>query len=153
MTLSHFIFPPFFTGTIYHYFFFSIYIKILFLFFFFNFTILYWFCHISIWIHHRYTRVPHPEPSSFLPPCTIPLGHPSAPAPNFQYPVANPVHRTWIGNSFHIWYYTCFNTILPNHPTLFLSHRVQKTVLYSNILKPSPVFPITIYTAFNTLFA
>ena len=31
---------------------------------FFNFTILYWFCHISTWIHHRYTCVPHPEPSS-----------------------------------------------------------------------------------------
>ena len=45
---------------------------------FFNFTILYWFCHISIWIHHRYTCVPHPEPSSLLPPHTIPLGRPSA---------------------------------------------------------------------------
>ena len=40
------------------------------------------------------------------------------------------LHRTWTGNSFHIWYYTCFNAILPNHPTLALSHRVQKTVLY-----------------------
>ena len=40
---------------------------------FFNFTILYWFCHISTWIRHRYTRVPHPEPSSLLPPHTIPL--------------------------------------------------------------------------------
>ena len=28
-----------------------------------NFTILYWFCHISKWIHHRHTHVPHPEPS------------------------------------------------------------------------------------------
>ena len=27
------------------------------------------------------------------------------------------MHRTWTGNSFHIWYYTCFNAILPNHPT------------------------------------
>lgn len=27
----------------------------------FNFRILYWFCHISTWIHHRYTCVPHPE--------------------------------------------------------------------------------------------
>ena len=35
-----------------------------FLFYFFNFTILYWFCHISTWIRHRYTCVPHPEPSS-----------------------------------------------------------------------------------------
>ena len=49
--------------------------------FYFNFTILYWFCHISKWIRHRYTYVPHPEPSSLLPPHTIPLGHPSAPAP------------------------------------------------------------------------
>ena len=40
------------------------------------------------------------------------------------------MHRTWTGNSFLIWYYSCFNAILPNHPTLSLSHRVQKTVLY-----------------------
>ena len=59
-------------------------------FLFFNFTILYWFCHISTWIRHRYTRVPHPEPSSLLPPHTIPLGHPSALAPSIQY------HSTFI---------------------------------------------------------
>ena len=52
-------------------------------FFFFNFTILYWFCHISTWIRHRYTRVPHPELSSLLPPHTIPLGRPSAAEPHF----------------------------------------------------------------------
>ena len=40
------------------------------------------------------------------------------------------LNRSWTGDSFLIWYYTCFNTILPNHPTLSLSHRVQKTVLY-----------------------
>ena len=40
------------------------------------------------------------------------------------------LHRTWTGDSFLIWYYTCFYAILPNHPTLFLSYRVQKTVLY-----------------------
>ena len=57
---------------------------ILFFFLIFNFTILYWFCHISTWIGHRYTRVPHPEPSSLLPPRTIPLGSPSAPAPSIQ---------------------------------------------------------------------
>ena len=50
----------------------------------FNFTILYWFCHISKWICHRYTCVLHPEPSSLLPPHTIPLGCPSAPAPSTQ---------------------------------------------------------------------
>ena len=54
-----------------------------------NFTILYSFCHILKWIPHRHTRVPHPEPSSVLPPQTIPLGHPSAPAPNIQYHASN----------------------------------------------------------------
>ena len=95
------------------------------------FTILYWFCHTSTWICHGHTRVPHPEP--LLPPCTIPPGHPSAPAPSILY-------WTLTGDSFLIWYYTCFHDIPPNHPTLSLSHRVQKTVLYiwpskSNILR------------------
>ena len=58
-------------------------------FFLFNFTILYWFCHISKWICHRYTCVPHPEPSSLLPPHTIPLGRPRAPAPSIQYHASN----------------------------------------------------------------
>ena len=83
--------------------------------FFFNFAILYWFCHISKWIFHRYTCVPHPEPSSLLPPHIIPLGCPSAPAQDSSI-----MHRTWAGDSFHIWYYTCFNAILPNHPILSL---------------------------------
>ena len=55
----------------------------------FYFTILYWFCHTSTWICHGCTRVPHPEPPSHLPPHTIPLGHPSAPAPSFLYPASN----------------------------------------------------------------
>ena len=55
----------------------------------FNFTILYWFCHISKWICHRHTCVPHPEPSSILPPHTGPLGRPSAPSPSIQYRASN----------------------------------------------------------------
>ena len=58
-------------------------------FFFFYFTIFYWFCHTSTWIHHGCTCVPNPEPPSHLPPYTIPLGHPSAPAPSFLYPASN----------------------------------------------------------------
>ena len=54
--------------------------------YFFYFTILYWFWHTSTYICHGWTRVPHPEPPSHLPPHTIPLGHPSAPAPSFLYP-------------------------------------------------------------------
>ena len=60
-----------------------------FFFLFFNFTVLYWFCHISKSIRHRYTCVPHPEPPSLLPPHTIPLGRPSAPAPSIQYRASN----------------------------------------------------------------
>ena len=56
---------------------------------FFNFIILHWFCHISTWIRHRYTRVPHPEPSSLFPLHTIPLDRPSAPAPSIQYRASN----------------------------------------------------------------
>ena len=28
------------------------------------------------------------------------------------------LHWSWTGDSFLIWYYTCFNAILPNHPPL-----------------------------------
>ena len=55
----------------------------------FYFTILYWFCHTSTCIRHGYTRVPHPEAPSHVPPHTIPLGHLSAPAPSFLYPALN----------------------------------------------------------------
>ena len=53
------------------------------------FTILYWFCHTSTWICHGCTLVPHPEPPSHLHPHTIPLGHPSAPAPSILYHASN----------------------------------------------------------------
>ena len=67
----------------------------------------------------------------------------SLPIPSFWVvPVHQPqassiMHRTWTGDSFHTWYYTCFNAILPNLPTLSLSHRVHKTDLYISVLKPN----------------
>ena len=33
--------------------------------------------------------------------------------PVHQTQASSIVHRTWTGNSFHAWYYTCFNAILP----------------------------------------
>ena len=65
----------------------------------------------------------NPPPSSLPIPSlwVVPVHQPQA---------SSIVHWTWTGDSFHMWYYTCFNAILPNHPTLALSHRVQKTVLY-----------------------
>ena len=67
---------------------FSIFILFIYLLIFY-FTILYWFCHTSTWIRQGCTRVPHPELPSHLPPHTIPLGHPSAPAPSILYPASN----------------------------------------------------------------
>ena len=79
---------------------------------FFNFAILYWFCHISKWIRHRYTCVPHPEPSSLLPPHTISLGHPSAPAPS--------IFRSWMWIFFQkgIHYYSLKIKVVQSCPTL-----------------------------------
>ena len=31
------------------------------------------------------------------------------------------MYQTWTGDSFDMWYFTCFNAILPYHPTLTLS--------------------------------
>ena len=88
----------------------------------FYFKILYWFCHTSTCIHHGCTRVPHPEPCSQLPPHTIPLGHPSAPAPTFLYPFSKPPEHnsvqgmagvttlfdtwmnTWLCRLIHTWW-------------------------------------------------
>ena len=52
--------------------------------------------------------------------------------PVHQPQASSIVHWTWTGDSFHT-YYTCFNAILPNLPTLSLSHRVHKTDLYISV--------------------
>ena len=53
--------------------------------------------------------------------------------PVHQHQASSIMPRTWTSDSFHIWYYTYFNAILPHYPTLSLSHRVQKTVLYISV--------------------
>ena len=73
---------------LYSFFFFLVHNLFIFILFF-NFTILFWFCHISKWINHRLTCVPHPELFSLPPPHTIPLGRPIAPAPSIQYRASN----------------------------------------------------------------
>ena len=55
---------------------------------------------------------------TLLPPHIIPLGPPSAPSPSIQYHASN---LDWRLVSYMI--YTCFHAILPNLPTLSLSHR------------------------------
>ena len=90
------------------------------------FIILWWgFCHALTWISHGCRCVPHPETPSHIPPHPIPLGLPSAPASSTCL-----MHPTWAADLFYIRWFTCFNAILSNHPTLAFSHSVQKTVLY-----------------------
>ena len=42
------------------------------------------------------------------------------------------LHWTWTGDSFLIWYYTCFNAILSNHPTLSLPTE-SKRLFYTSV--------------------
>ena len=80
-----------------------------------NFNSLNWFCHTYTCIHHRYTRVPHPEHPSYLPPHTIPLGHPSTPAPSILYPASN---LDWQFVSYMIVYVSMpFSQIIPPSPS------------------------------------
>ena len=98
------------------------------LFYYYYFLILQYYIGFAIYQHESATgihvsHILNPPPSSLPIPSlwVIPVHQPQA---------SSIVHRTWTGDPFHIWYYTCFNAILPNHPTLSLSHRVLKTVLY-----------------------
>ena len=74
---------------------------------------MYWFCHTSSCIPHRCTRAPHPEPPSHLPPHTIPLGHPSAPAPSFLYLTSN---LDWRFVSYMILYMFQCHSPISSHP-------------------------------------
>ena len=77
------------------------------------FTILYWFCHTSTWIRHGCTHVPHLEPPSHLLPRTIPLGHPSAPAPSILYTASN---LDWRFISYMILYMFQCHSPKSSHP-------------------------------------
>ena len=51
----------------------------------------------------------------------------------YQPQASSIMHWTWTGNSFHIWYYTCFSAILPNH--LEIKMESQITSLETRIEK------------------
>ena len=117
-----------------------------FFFFFFYFTILYWFCHTLTCSCHGCTCVPHPEPTSHLPPHPILLGHPSAPAPSTLYHASN---LDWRFISYMIIYMFQCHSPKSSHPhplpqspkdcsiylCLFccLAHRVIVTILPNSI--------------------
>ena len=73
---------------------------------------------------HESTTGIHVFPILNPPPTSLPV--PSLWVVPVHQPQASSImHRTWTGDSFLIWYYTCFNAILPNHSP---PHQVQKTV-------------------------
>ena len=61
----------------------------------------------------RCTRVPHPELHPHLPPCTIPLGSLSAPAPSIQYRASN---LDWQLVSYMIFYMSQCHSPKSSHP-------------------------------------
>ena len=82
------------------------------------------FCHTLTWISHGCTCVPHPEPSSHLPPYPVPQGHPSAPALSTLSHASN---LDWRSVSHMIIYMFQFYSLKSSHP-----HPLQKkkSVLY-----------------------
>ena len=104
----------------------SLFLKIFFYYYYFFFTLQYY---IGFAIHqHASAMGVHVFPILNTPPTSLPM--PSLWVIPVHQPQASCIlHRTWTGDWFLIWYYTCFNAILPNHPPL--SHRVQKTVYTS----------------------
>ena len=79
-------------------------------FFKFYFTILYWFCYTSTWIHHECTRVPHPEPS----PTSLPiLPSGSSQCTSILYPASN---LDWWFVSYMILYLFQCHSPKSSHP-------------------------------------
>jgi len=120
---------------------------------------------ISKWIHHRYTCVPRPEPSSLLPPHTIPLGPPSAPAASIQYCASN---LDWQLISYMTLYmFQCLSPKsshplpLPQSPKdcsihlcLFccLSYRVIVTIFLNSIYMRQYTVLVLFFLAYFTLY-
>ena len=107
---------------------------------FFYFTILYWFCHTSTWIRHGCTRVPNPEFPSHFPPHTIPLGHPSAPAPSILYPASN---LDWRFVSYMILYMLIVQNIRMDDWSAIYDKPTANIILNGEKLKAFPLKPGT----------
>ena len=89
------------------------------------------FC-LGFAIHqHASTTGVHMFPILNPPPTSLPI--PSLWVIPVHHPQASCIlHLTWTGDSFLIWYYTCFNAILPNHPPV-PSPTESKRLFYTSV--------------------
>ena len=84
------------------------------------------FCHTFTWISHGCTCVPHPDPSSHLPPHPIPQGHPSAPTLSTLSHASN--LDWWSISHMIIYMFQCYSlksshpSLLPQCPTVCSLH-------------------------------
>ena len=107
----------------------------------------------------------NPPPSSLLPPCTMSLGHPSAPAPSILYPASN---LDWRFVSYMILYmFQCYSPKsshplpLPQSPKdcfihlcLFccLAYRVIVTIFLNSIYMRQYTVLVFFFLAYFTLY-
>ena len=103
----------------------NVFFSVFFFFFFFNLKNCIGF---AIHQHESATGV-HVIPILNPPPTSLPW--PSLWVIPVHQPQASCIlHRTWTGDSFLIWYYTCFNAILPNHPSFPLPRSPKNCSIY-----------------------
>ena len=142
--------------------------------FFFKFFILFYFLTLqycigfAIYQHESATGI-HVFPILNPPPTSFPV--PSLWVISVHQPQASSImHWTWTGDSFHIWYYTCFNAILPNlphplplpqspkdcsiHQCLFccLVYRVIVTIFLNSIYMRYYTILVVFFLAYFTLY-
>ena len=95
---------------------------------------------IGFAIHqHAFTTAVHVFPILNPPPTFLPI--PSLwVIPVHQLQASCILHRTWTGDSFPIWYYTCFSVILPNHHPPLPLPQSPKEYIYLKILAHTACF-------------
>ena len=89
------------------------------------------FCHTLTWISHGFTCVPRPNPPSHLPLHPIPLGLPSAPAPEHLSHASN--LGLWSVSPLIVYLSMLFSQNIPPSPS-----PTEKTDYFSTYSKKSP---------------